>query len=76
MHDGKQIMQIYEKRNYRIKVRKKCTVADSDIMQLKTAKISQYSYTLAPKVYLLIITSDIGGGKCVCPRLSVCLSVC
>ena len=22
------------------------------------------------------VTSDKGGGKCVCPRLSVCLSVC
>ena len=25
---------------------------------------------------LILITSDKGGGKCVCPRLSVCLSVC
>jgi len=24
----------------------------------------------------LLFTSDKGGGKCVCPRLSVCLSVC
>jgi len=25
---------------------------------------------------LFYITSDKGGGKCVCSRLSVCLSVC
>ena len=25
--------------------------------------------------YIVLFTSDRGGGKCVCPRLSVCLSV-
>jgi len=29
-----------------------------------------------PAVTLLVITSDKGAGICVCPRLSVCLSVC
>ena len=28
------------------------------------------------KYHAAVITSDKGGGKCVCPRLSVCLSVC
>jgi len=27
-------------------------------------------------MFIVIITSDKGGSKCVCPRLSVCLSVC
>ena len=36
----------------------------------------QHAYIIHNHINVVSITSDKGGGKCVCPRLSVCLSVC
>jgi len=49
-----------------------------DIVQLLIANgadVNAKSTAGETRVAILIITSDKGGGKCVCPRLSVCLSV-
>jgi len=44
----------------------------------KVGLLRTHFYTSTPleKTVVNIFTSDKGGGKCVCPRLSVCLSVC
>jgi len=37
-------------------------------------RLDQYLFAITP--LSLLVTSDKGGGKCVCPRSFVCLSVC
>ena len=51
-----------------------------DVVSISTAKWTPYRSALllwdSGILILTLFTSDKGGGKCVCSRLSVCLSVC
>ena len=59
-----------------IMLRRTTVLLRVDLWNTKSIRNVDYGIEALIQSLSAFITSDKGGGKCVCPRLSACLSVC